>query len=233
MVAEDTFKMVHDTLEKQAYRPLVIIAGTSASNLPYKPSMDVPFRQHPSYETAVYAKCVKYSPSIKSSAVQTSHIWTSCSTSDVASILDNFQHPLLLFKNSKVMDYDIWRTIQEMPNTTFLTVSWAVATRVNNIVIHPIFQEKTPVSPITLENDTKEFFAYKDMRVVVTQNVAKQTGVINGQLATIVNSHNNTVPLEFPNGNRTLLVTIHIPFTLRKSFYHVFLSSTFSPIATQ
>ena len=38
------------------------------------------------------------------------------------------------------------------------------------------------------------------MRVVVTQNLDKRTGVVNGQLARIQNNQNNTLLLQFPNG---------------------------------
>ena len=48
-----------------------------------------------------------------------------------------------------------------------------------------------------------DFLPFRDMRVVVTQNLDKRTGVVNGQLATIQNSHNNTLLLKFPNGKTT------------------------------
>lgn len=63
-----------------------------------------------------------------------------------------------------------------------------------------MFQDKTPVSTIPLENDVQEFFPFHDMRVVVTQNLDKRTGMVNGQLATIQNNQNNTLLLRFPNG---------------------------------
>lgn len=50
-------------------------------------------------------------------------------------VLDNFQRPLLLFNNSDLTDYDILKTIKDAPDATFLTVSHAAATGVNNIVI--------------------------------------------------------------------------------------------------
>ena len=65
------------------------------------------------------------------------------------------------------------------------------------------FQEKTPVSTIRLENDVHDFLPFRDMRVVVTQNPDKRTGVVNGQLATTQNSQNNTLLLKFPNGKTT------------------------------
>lgn len=64
-------------------------------------------------------------------------------------VLDNFQRPLLLFNESDVTDYDIWKTIKDAPEATILTVSRAVATRVNNIVIRRMFEDKTPLSSIT------------------------------------------------------------------------------------
>ena len=63
-----------------------------------------------------------------------------------------------------------------------------------------MFQDKTPVSTIPLENDVQEFFPFRDMRVVVTQNLDKRTGMVNGQLATIQNNQNNILLLRFPNG---------------------------------
>ena len=65
------------------------------------------------------------------------------------------------------------------------------------------FQNKTPLSTILLENDVNDFLPFRDMRVVVTQNLDKRTGVVNGQLATIQNSQNNTLLLKFPNGKTT------------------------------
>ena len=118
-------------------------------------------------------------------------------------VLDNFQRPLLLFHKSDITDYDIWHTLQDAADATFLTVSRAAANRVNNIVISRGFQNETPLSSIPLENDVHDFLPFRDMRVVVTQNLDKRTGVVNGQLATILNSHNNTLLLKFANGKTT------------------------------
>ena len=41
------------------------------------------------------------------------------------------------------------------------------------------------------------------MRIVVTQNLDKHTGVVNGQLTNIVNNENNNLILQFPNGKTT------------------------------
>ena len=118
-------------------------------------------------------------------------------------VVDNFQRPLLLFEQSDITDFDIWHTVEDAPDATFLTVSRAAANRVNNIVIACAFQNKTPLSTIPLENDVNDFPPFRDMHVVVTQNLGKPTGVVNSQLATIQNSQNNTLLLKFPNGKTT------------------------------
>ena len=105
-------------------------------------------------------------------------------------MVDNFQRPLLLFEQSDITDFDIWHTVEDAPDATFLTVSRAAANRVNNIVIARAFQNKTPLSTIPLENDVNNFPPFCDMCVVVTQNLDKPTGVVNGQLATIQNIRN-------------------------------------------
>lgn len=106
---------------------------------------------------------------------------------------------MLLFDQSDVTDYDIWKNIEEVPNATFLTASRAAATRMNSIVIHWMFQEKTPLSSIPRENDVEEYLLFKHMRGIVTQNLNKCTGVINGHLANIVSNENHTL-LQLPNG---------------------------------
>ena len=90
-----------------------------------------------------------------------------------------------------------------MPQATFLTVSRAAATRVNRIVMERLFEEDTPLTAIPPQNETANFLPYKNMRTVVTQNVDKRTGVKNGQEATILNNHANTMLLQFPNGHKT------------------------------
>ena len=207
MVADNTFEMINDTLEKQVHRPLVIIAGDEC--------------QQPPLQT------------VNGRTTQTMSILKNCRLREVCQIhalyqqfwctdnayldflqyiryskpqqyvLDNFQRALLLFQQSDITDYDIWHTVKDAPDATFLTVSKAAANRVNSIVIARTFQEKTPIPTIPLENDLHDFLPFSDMRVVVTQNLDKRTGVVNGQLATIQNHKNNTLLLRFPNGKTT------------------------------
>ena len=206
MVADNTFDMIHDTLEKQPHRPLVIIAGDECQ----QPLQTINGR---TTQTTSILKNRRLREVCQVHSLYQQFRCTDKAYMDFLQyirysrpeqyVLDNFQRPLLLFHQSDITDYDIWHTLQDAPAATFLTVSRAAANRVNNIVISRGFQNETPVSSIPLENDVHDFLPFRDMRVVVTQNLDKRTGVVNGQLATIQNSHNNTLLLKFPNGKTT------------------------------
>ena len=207
MVADDTFDMIHDTSEKQLHRPLVIIAGDEC--------------QQPPLQT-INGRTTQTTSILKNRRLrevcQIHSLYQQFRCTDKAYmdflqyirysrpqqyVVDNFQRPFLLFEQSDITDFDIWHTVEDAPDAMFLTVSRAAANRVNNIVIARAFQNKTPLSTIPLENDVNNFPSFRDMRVVVTQNLDKRTGVVNGQLATIQNSQNNTLLLKFPNGKTT------------------------------
>ena len=178
-VADDTFHMIHDRLEKQVHRPLAIIAGEEC--------------QQPPLET-VNGRTIQTTSILKNHRLhevcQIQSLDQQLRCTDEAYldflqhirhskpeqyVLDNFQRPLLLFNQSDLTDYDMWKTIEEAPDATFLTVSGAAATRVNSIITRRMFQEKTPLSSIPLENDVEEFLPFKHTRVVVTQNLDKST----------------------------------------------------------
>ena len=207
MVADDTFDMIHDTLEKQVHRPLVIITGDEYQQ---------PLLQTINGRTTQTTSILNNRRLREVCQIHSLYQQFRCTdkayldflqyiryTQPQQYVLDNFQRPLLLFQQSDITDYDIWHTVQDAPDATFLTVSRAAANRVNSIVIGRMFQEKTPLSTIPLENDVHDFLPFRDMRVVVTQNLDKRTGVVNGKLARIQNNQNNTLLLQFPNGKTT------------------------------
>lgn len=204
MVADDTFEMIHDTLEKQVHRPVVIITGDECQQPPLQTrngrtmqTTSILKNRHLREASQIHSLYQQFRCTDKSYMDFLQYIRYTCPQQYV---LDNFQRPLLLFQQSDISDFDIWNTVKDSPEATFLTVSRAAATRVNNIVIIKMFEDHTPLSMIPLENDAQEFFPFRDMKVVVTQNLDKRTGVVNGQIATIINSQNNTLLLRFPHG---------------------------------
>ena len=207
MIAEDTFQMVNDTLEQQAHRPLVIIAGDECQQPPLQTvdgrttqTTSILANQSLRHVCQIHSLYQQFRCTDKSYLEFLQYIRYA---QPAQYVLDSFQTQLLLFQKSDVSDYDIWQTVRDMPQATFLTVSRAAATRVNRIVMERLFEEDTPLTAIPLENETANFLPYKNMRTVVTQNVDKHTGVVNGQEATIVNNHANTLVLQFPNCHKT------------------------------
>ena len=171
-VADDIFKMIHDILEKQVYHPLVIIAGDESQQPPLQTINGCTTQT----TSILKNRCLHEVCQIHSLYQQ-----FRCTDKPYMDFLqyirysrpqqyvvDNFQPPLLLFNQSDIMDLDIWHTVKDAPDATFLTVSPDAANCVNNIVIARMFQEKTPVSTIPLENDVHDFLPFRDMRVVVT-----------------------------------------------------------------
>ena len=207
MVADDTFDMIQDTLEKQVHRPLVIIASDECQQPPLQTingrttqTTSILNNRHLREVYQIHSLYQQFRCTDKAYLDFLQYIRYS---KPQQYVLDNFQWPLLLFQQSDITDYDIWHTVKDAPDATFLTISRAAANRVNSIVISRMFQEQTPVSKIPLENDVHDFLPFRDMRVAVTQNLNKRTGVVNGHLARIQNYQNNTLLLQFPNGKTT------------------------------
>ena len=126
MVADNTFDMIHDTLEKQAHRPLVIIAGDEC--------------QQPPLQT-INGRTTQTTSILKNRRLhevcQIHSLYQQFRCTDKAYmdflqyirysrpeqyVLDNFQRPLLLFHQSEITDYDIWHTLQDAPDATFLSL---------------------------------------------------------------------------------------------------------------
>ena len=91
-----------------------------------------------------------------------------------------------------------------------------------------MFQEKTPVSSIPIKNDVQQFLPLQHMRVVMTQNLDKCTGVVNSQLANIVNNENNTLVLQFPNGKTTFTYPVTTTSEDRLSRVHYAFNPAYS-----
>ena len=174
MVANDTFEMIHDTLEKQVHRPLVIIASDECQQPPLRTI------NGRTTQTTFILKNRRLREVCQIHSLYQQFRCTDKAYLDFLQyirysqpqqyVLDNFQRPLLLFQQSDIMDYDIWHTVQDAPDATFLTVSQAAANRVNSIVISRMFQEKAPLSTIPLENDMDDFLPFRHMSVVVTKS---------------------------------------------------------------
>lgn len=90
-----------------------------------------------------------------------------------------------------------------------MTVSRKAAQRINHIVVGHLFQGR-PISSIPCASvaDSDPIFPYKNMDVIFTQNTDKAARIVNGQLATILSSQNNTIILALPEGQRVFVYPV-------------------------
>lgn len=90
------------------------------------------------------------------------------------------------------------------PQYTVLTVSRKVAARVNRIVLEHAFAKADPLTDITLEGQLDTIlYPFKGLNIMITKNLDKPTGVVNGQVATIIGNEGCTLLLQFPNKQKT------------------------------
>ena len=63
------------------------------------------------------------------------------------------------------------------------------------MIIPAIFQQQQPLAMIQYDNDAEPGNVYKNMRVIITQNRDKDSGVVNGQEAVVHLKENASILL--------------------------------------
>ena len=115
-------------------------------------------------------------------------------------LLDALQAGRVLCNSDDPGDDEITRVIQAYPEHTFLTISRKPCNRVNQLVLHRVFNPSDADAQIQYDCDLPISPVYSGMKVMITQNRNKSESVVNGQLATVHSFHNNTMFLTLPNG---------------------------------
>ena len=130
------------------------------------------------------------------------------------SVLNRLNAPAnVLVPSSPVHDAHIVHALRDYPNATVITVSRAASTRVNSVVVNHFFRTHTALGEVQMDNDEAPMRIYKNMRVVITQNVNKVKGVVNGQKAIIAMKSRNTVLLRLPNSTLVSVFPLTNPIT--------------------
>ena len=120
MVADNTFEMIHDTLDKQVHCPLVIIAGDECQQPPL---------QTINGRTTQTTSILKNRRLREVCQIHSLYQQFRCTDKPYMDFLqyirysrpqqyvvDNFQRPLLLFNQSDITDFDIWNTVKDAPD---------------------------------------------------------------------------------------------------------------------
>lgn len=72
------------------------------------------------------------------------------------------------------------------------------------MVVEHAFANTHLLTDIPLEGEFETIYPFKGLNVMITQNLDKPTGVVNGQIATIVGNEGRTLLLQFPNQKKNL-----------------------------
>ena len=128
--------------------------------------------------------------------------------------LDNFQEDIVLYPSGDVQEEQIFEAFNKSSNMTMMTVSHAAAQRVNGIVVNKVFGNQVPLSTVRCSSivASTPIYPYRRMKVIITENRDKNSRIINGQQATVVSSHRNTLLIQFPDQQRAFVypVTHHV-----------------------
>ena len=104
-----------------------------------------------------------------------------------------------------------------------MTFTKQAANRVNHIVIQHLFSNHSLVAIAKLDNDLPPTALYIGMRIIITRNLDKLLGIVNGQSGVINNVHNHSIFLTLPDDR---VVAIQ-PVTEKRDNLH----ETFYPIS--
>ena len=112
----------------------------------------------------------------------------------------------LMFKEPFLQDVQ-W-TLEETPDTTFLTVTRSATAKLNELALESLFPDALPLAviPADPESNLDNYRAnqqegevpsrlplHKGMRVVLTKNLNKPIGFVNGMPATVLGMQNSNV----------------------------------------
>ena len=89
---------------------------------------------------------------------------------------------------------------------TVITVSRTSAEEVNNSIIKHLFHDKDAVGYVRMDTVNPILSpVYKGMRVMITHNLQKEYGLVNGVQGVIECRRNNTIIVKLENGGRAAL----------------------------
>ena len=103
---------------------------------------------------------------------------------------------------------DVWHILQETPNTIFLTVTKKGCAKINAFAVESLFPNQTPIA--VLPNDPESnvdnydgssdarsvplmMKVFEGARVILTKNLNKQIGFVNGMSGTVLGMNGDNV----------------------------------------
>ena len=99
----------------------------------------------------------------------------------------------------EIDDTNLQTVLMDQPEGIILTVSKKAATRVNKVALKSLFSDADHLGQIPYESELGTDWAYRGMKVLITQNRDKENGVVNGQPAMLMYRENRSLFLKHPN----------------------------------
>ena len=131
---------------------------------------------------------------------------------------------------------DVYHIYQEHPDTLFLTISRRACSMLNNMALEVLFGEVQPLNvvPSDPESNLENYWEgrlvaeeplyipiFVGAKVILTKNLNKQIGFVNGMGATVLGMVNNNVEVRTDQGRRLMVhpwtspaYKVHYPFRL-------------------
>ena len=215
LVSPESFQVVAATLNRLNCRPVVVIAGDKKQQQPLKTVQgktsttrsilnDHAFVADNSVRHSLYEQFRVLDKDYAAFLDIIRHLQPSQQQ------LEDFQQNLVLCPSGVLADEDIFQAYSKTPDTIIMTVSRAAAQRVNGVVTHKLFAGQTPLCqlPCASVADGAPILPYRGMKIVITENRDKSSRVVNGQEATLVSNQNNTLLIQYRDGQRAFLYPV-------------------------
>ena len=94
------------------------------------------------------------------------------------------------------------------PDTTFITVTNYGADRINSIVVQALFENETILAYVRLANEQEHRRLYTNIRLVITENRCKKSGIVNGQICTLVRREGKSLFVRLKNGKINVIYPV-------------------------
>jgi hypothetical protein len=187
MIPEVIFLHILKTLNVLLFRPVVLFSGDAGQQQPFgrqsgsimqlKSTFDNNLFLNSSYNYRLLTQH-RVGDNDYFSFLKTIRNWI-----PTQQLLDEMQEGRVIGEDKCISDDTILRAFSLHTNNTILTFTKQAANRANQVIIDTIFRKENPLAFLKLDCNLPAINIYFGMRVIITQNRNKMSGVVNGQAA--------------------------------------------------
>ena len=113
-------------------------------------------------------------------------------------MIQSLSHGRVLF-DSIPSTHDMYNKLKNYPDSLVLTVTQRSVAYINDVILKHIFTNH-PLALLVADDETL-VPVHKDMKLMITRNVNKSIGFVNGQFVTVTAISSKTIIATHPNGH--------------------------------